>query len=641
MNLADSSFPAETSGTVPHDVHAWIPAKVQALLQALPKASGCYQFYDVQGTLLYVGKAKSLRQRVRSYFAPSRQHTERIEQMVQQIADIHFTTTRNETEALLLEANLIATHQPHYNVLLRHEFRYPWIGISHGDFPRVFITRSPVKGSARAFYGPYLNTQALFELLKVIRKYFPLRQRRFPLFKDRPCMNYTLKLCPGPCQGLVTPEAYEKTLAQLALFLKGHTERLSEQLTQEMYEASERLAFEHAAVVKDRLALVQKTIAKQAIIDTDATRNIDVYAMAYTPELTRMMVARLVVRRGRLIASEPYSLKMNHTASTIPEDLSAESLLRQFLMNHYQDALPEDMPQEIALALELSEGSLDTLTTILQQLKGQKIKLTTPKRGIQKELIALAQQNAHKWFEDALMSTQASEQYDPTLALMHLQESLGLQEFPQRMECYDISHFQGKQTVASMVVFTDGVPDRQAYRRFKIHVAEGMPDDFASMREVISRRLRHLDDWGEPDLIIIDGGKGQLSAAYGVLEAQGMTHLAMVSLAKRLEEVFLPHVSESIQLPHRHPSLMLLQRIRDEAHRFAITYHRQLREKKALTSQLDDISGIGPVRRQKLYKVFKTLKAMQTSTPQAMAQALGVSLPQAEKILDALRDLSS
>ncbi|MFM7469557.1 MAG: excinuclease ABC subunit UvrC [Vampirovibrionales bacterium] len=620
----------------PLKTDAWIPLKVQATLRALPLQPGSYQFYDAEGALLYVGKAKSLRQRVRSYFAPSRKHTERIEQMVQQVAEIRFTTTRNETEALLLEANLIATHQPHYNVLLRHEFRYPWLGVSLGAFPRLFVTRSPVKGTARAFYGPYLNTQSLFELLKVLRKYFPLRQRRFPLFKDRPCMNYTLKLCPGSCQGLITPEAYQVTLAQLDLFLKGHTELLAQQLTQEMYEASERLAFEHAAVVKERLALVQKTVAKQAMIDTDPTRSVDVYALVHTPEMTRVMIARLVVRRGKLIASEPHSFQLQGQTSVFTQ----QALWLQFIIQHYQDKSPEDIPSEVALADELSEDAIETLSRFLHKIKGKKVKLTTPKRGIQKELLAIAMQNAKKWFEDALISVQASQQYDPMLALMQLQEELALQEFPQRIECYDISHFQGKQTVASMVVFTEGVPDRQAYRRFKIQVAEGMPDDFASMREVIARRLTHLDDWGEPDLLVIDGGKGQLSAAYGVLSSAGMTHIPMISLAKRLEEIFQPHQSESVRLSHRHPALMVLQRLRDEAHRFAITYHRQLREKKAVVSQLDEIPGIGPVRRKKLYTYFKTLPAMKKSTPETMAGVLGVSVPQAEKILDALRELS-
>lgn len=602
-------------------------AHLRDTLAALPDAPGCYQMQDAQGRLLYVGKAKNLKHRVRSYFAKSRQHTARIEAMVQQVDRIQTTTTDSETEALLLEANLIATHQPRYNVLLRHEKRYPWLGLSNGPFPRLFVTRTPVKGTAQAFFGPYLNGQELFELIKLIRQHFPLRQRRFPLFKDRPCMNYHLGLCPGPCQDLISTQGYQEIVHQLSQFLRGKTQELSEELRQEMATAAESLNFERAAKLRDRLVLVEKITERQKIVSPDPTRRLDVLGVASAEG--RAVVCRLVVRKGRLIASQPFVLSTPH------EDPG--EILKGALVQVYQQLPTDELPPEVVVRHLPPDA--EQLGAVLGQWRGRSVRLIHAQRGEREELLTMAERNATRWLEDNLLDVAQTQQNDPVQALMALQDILKLPDYLERMECYDISHFQGAQTVASMVTFTDGAPDRAAYRRFKIQCAEGSPDDFASMREVIARRMDHLNDWGEPSLLIIDGGKGQLSAAQESLQRAGMGHIPMISLAKRLEEVFLPGQSVPIHIPHDHPALFLLQRIRDEAHRFAVSYHRTLRERNATKSSLDSIPGIGEVRRKKLYAHFKTVQKMKQASVADIAQVLNLSPAKAEAIYDHLQAL--
>jgi excinuclease ABC subunit C len=617
----------------------------ETALANLPTKPGIYYMYNGDSQLLYVGKAKNLRNRVRSYFQKSAQHTLKVRTMVGLVAYFETLVTDTEVEALILEANVVKTKQPPYNILLKDDKRFPWLVLTDETYPRLLVTRRPQRlGSKSKAFGPYTNSNELYSLLKALRKHFPLRQRRLPLFKDRPCMNFHVKLCPGPCQSLVSVEAYHATVRQVELFLKGQSRQLEQQLSEAMQQASDELAFEKAAELRDRLQIVEQLSHRHKVVSDDVRLNQDVIGVADDGWLAVVMV--LMVREGKLLGNRSFDIGIKH-GETLNE------VLEGFLLPYYKQVPDEALPKEILLPLPLEEPDLlEAWLSERRQASAKpkakttaatafKVNFVWPQRGHGKELLALAQQNAMQRLEQARHDTLVKEARDPLKALLELQEVLDLPHAPHRMECYDISHFQGSQTVASMVVFTDGEPDTAAYRRFKIKSAEGKPDDFESMREVIRRRLEHRDDWGEPDLLIIDGGKGQLSSALESLHAAAWHDQPIISLAKRYEEVFLPGRSEPILLPKTSLALQLLQQIRDEAHRFAITFHRQLRDKKSFSGPLDGVQGIGPKRKAVLLKHFRTWEALQQASVPQLALALSCSQGQALKVYDAIQAVHS
>ncbi|MEB3206165.1 MAG: excinuclease ABC subunit UvrC, partial [Vampirovibrionales bacterium] len=594
---------------------------LEIALKHLADAPGVYQFFDGEGRLLYVGKAKRLKARVRSYFQKGSQLTGRISAMVHQVARLHTIVTDSEAEAFLLESNLIKTHGPKYNILLRDDKRYPWIALSDEPYPRLFVTRNPKKlaRTKTRFFGPYPNSGDMYTLLATIRKVFPLRQRRRPLFKDRPCMNFFIGLCPGPCQQKITPEGYQHTIDQVVLLLKGKTDDLLEELSVEMQAASEAMAFERAAQLRDTHSAIYHLAGEQKVISPDPTLSQDAVGMATNGH--RVAVTILSIRRGKLIRSQSLPYTIVDTIASEAGRAAADSALAQ---EAYSELLTQllgqweylsvDLPDELLLPLSVMDLSLvaEALTARRQRLQpgSRRVSVSVPQRGEKKALIDMATRNAEQSLTLWLQQDAEKLGRDPSEALVQLQEVLDLPDYPRRMECYDISHFQGSHTVASMVVFEEGRAAKDQYRRFKIQIAEGKPDDFANMAEVIRRRFSSKA-WDAPDLVIIDGGKGQLSAACEALEQVrdlgGGPPPAMISLAKRFEEVYVPDQSHPIILPPESPARLLLQQIRDEAHRFAITFHRSLRAKKATLSVLDTLPGLGKARKAKLLERFKTL----------------------------------
>lgn len=603
-------------------------------LKQLPKQPGVYRYYDSHHKLLYVGKAKNLKSRVSSYFHNRGKHqSPRTERLISNINHLELVITDNEYEALILEDNLIKTHRPPYNINLKDDKRYPWIVITDEPFPRVLVTRrmtqrkrySGKQKNKTKVFGPYSNVGAMHATLKVIRKHFPIRQRKKPLFVDRPCMNYSIGTCPGPCQQLITPEDYDHTIEQVTQVLKGQTTSLLKQLHADMQHASESMNFEWAAKCRDRASAIENLLSTQQIANlNDLSASLDVFGHA--ADENRMMAVVWRVREGRLVNSTTHTVLLEH-------GLQPNEALEEFLPHYYGDLTADQLPDEILIdgssqpseQLEwlsewLAEWRLSATNT-----KRSKLPITTPKRGDKAALLEGATRNAKNALDLAQTDAINQLQRDPTAVLHELQTILGLKKPLKRMECYDISHIQGRFTVASMVVFTDGFPDKAEYRRFNIQTAEGMPDDFASMAEALSRRAKRIPDntikmsrnkasWPEPDLIIIDGGKGQLSSAKAAMDANGIGHIPTISLAKRLEEIFIPEESKPIVLPRESSVMYLLQQIRDEAHRFAITSHRKRREKNALASNLDDIPGVGEKRRQQLLAVFNDIEGLKAAS---------------------------
>lgn len=607
---------------------------LQSALSRLPDLPGVYRMYahptstgSGDGQLLYVGKAKNLKNRVRTYFQNPAGLAPKVQALMQQVARFDYIVTDSEVEALILEYNLIKQHRPKYNILLRDDKKFPWIGLSNEPFPRLFITRDP-SGKGR-FFGPYVSSGNMHKTLHVIRKHFPLRQRRKPLFKNRPCMNYSIGTCSGPCQNLVTEAEYAETVKQVVMFLKGKADDLLERLEGEMDRASETLNFELAAKLRDRYQAVQEVMAQQKMFYSDAKVSQDIVAMAH--DMRRCAIVVLNIRRGKLIGSRPHEIPLTHQAT-------AEEAYATFLAQYYQDEEADDLPDEIILQHAAEDEAV--LQDLLSGKKGRKIALTLPRKGIKKDLLELAVKNARETLDQAQNLENKQYRNDPVKALMDLQDALGLPELPVRMECYDISHFQGSQTVASMVVFINGVPDRKSYRRFKINTAEGAPDDFKSMHEVITRRFIRManqeEGWQAPNLVIIDGGKGQLSSAVAALETLGCGNQPIISLAKKFEEVYLPGQSRPILLPRDSSALFVLQQIRDEAHRFAVTYHRTLRDKAAKGSVLDSITGIGEKRKQALLKHFGSVSKIREASVEEISSVPGFNRSAAQSLYNTL-----
>ena len=591
---------------------------VEEKLKLLPDKPGVYIMKNEQGKIIYVGKAVVLKNRVRQYFQSNKNHTPKVRAMVSHIADFEIIMTHSEVEALILECNLIKKHRPRYNISLKDDKSYPYVKVTvQEDFPRVFITRRVLKDGAR-YFGPYTNATAVHESLKLLRRLFPLRTCKH--LQERPCLEYHIKRCLAPCAGKVEKEDYAAMIRAVLLFLEGRTDDVERELQFRMEAAAEAYHFELAARLRDQLLAVRKVAEKQNIV----TGSGDQDAVGMARSELGVVVQIFFIRAGKMIGREHFLLQST-------EEESDEAILAAFLQQYYHRAA--FIPREVLLPLELPEAERGLLESWLSEKKRKaKVQLLCPQRGTKHDIVAMAAGNAQKYLADeAARIKQANDQTRG--AVEELGRYLGLKNPPDRMECFDISHIQGSETVASMVVFEGGLPKKSDYRRFKIQSTEGKPDDFLSMREVTTRRYVGLPENELPDLIVIDGGKGQLSSALEIIRQQaGHKKVPVVGLAKQFELVFREGESEPVVLPRHSQALYLIQRIRDEAHRFAITYHRKLRGKRNLVSVLDHIVGIGPKRRQARWSHFGTLSRIKAASVEALMEAPGMNRPAAEAV---------
>jgi excinuclease ABC subunit C len=602
------------------------PERLEKQLRDIPPVPGVYLMRDGQDNILYIGKSKKLRSRVRSYFREQHHHTPRIYLMVQQITEIEFIVTDTEAEALALEANLVKQHQPHFNVLLKDDKKYPYLCITWSeDYPRIFITRKRRLGNIKdRYYGPYVDTRVLRNTLHLIKRIFPLRQRPKPLFKDRPCLNYDIGRCPGVCQLLISPEEYRKIVQKVAMIFQGRSGELVDHLAEQMEQASEALNFETAAIIRDQIQGLQSLNADQKVSLPDDRVSRDAIALAANSQ--QSCVQLFQIRAGKLVG------RLGFTAQVPPELKSTEMglILQRVLEEHYQSVDPVEIPNEILVQYQLPDESI--LTDWLSDRKGKKVTILTPQRQGKADLIEMVERNAEYELERVQKLRDRN-----TLALENLAAILDLPDLPHRIEGYDISHIQGSDAVASRVVFIQGLPAQQYYRHYKIKnptVHAGHSDDFASLAEVIGRRFRdYATSTDKPDLIMIDGGKGQLSAVVAVLEELNLLEeIRVVSLAKQREEIFLPGESLPLETDSEQPGVQLLRRLRDEAHRFAVSFHRNQRTQRMKRSHLDDIPGLGHHRQKLLLAHFRSLEYIRIATPEQLAEVSEIGPKLAQEI---------
>jgi excinuclease ABC subunit C len=606
------------------------PERLEKRLKEIPTEPGVYLMRDRDDRILYIGKSKKLRSRVRSYFRDSQRLSERIAMMVRQVAEIEFIVTDSEAEALALEANLVKQHQPYFNVLLKDDKKYPYVCITWSeDYPRIFITRKRRKGNEKdRYYGPYVDTRLLRYTLHIVKRVFPLRQRRKPLFKDRPCLNYDLGRCPGVCQELITPEDYRKIVQKVAMVFQGRTNELIEILNTQMAKAAERLDFEQAASYRDKIKALQALHADQKVSLPDDTVSRDAIALAADDK--HACIQLFQIRAGKLVG------RLGFFADA--QSGTPSAILQRVLEDHYASADPVEIPTEILVQHDLSDPEI--LTEWLTTQKGRKVSIIAPQRQTKAELIEMVERNAGYELERTQRLADRN-----TTAMQDLADILDLPELPKRIEGYDISHVQGSNAVGSQVVFIDGVPAKQHYRHYKIkdpHVRSGRSDDFASLAEVLGRRFRKfaqdpsIQRQGNPefpDVVMIDGGKGQLSSVVAVLQdLELLEDVKVISLAKQREEIFLP--GESLPLPtdSEQPGVQLLRRLRDEAHRFAVSFHRQQRTTQMRRSRLDEIPGLGFERQKQLLAHFRSIDYIREASVQQLTEVPGIGTKLAEEI---------
>jgi len=619
------------------------PDRLEARLKEIPPVPGVYFMKDGSDQILYIGKSKKLRSRVRSYFRDGHHHSPRIGLMVMQVTEIEFIVTDTEAEALALEANLVKQHQPHFNVLLKDDKKYPFLCITWSEqYPRIFVTRKRrLSKSKDRYYGPYTDVGTLRRTLHLAKRIFPLRQRPKPLFKDRPCLNYDMGRCPGVCQQLITPEDYHKIVHKVAMVFQGRTTELTEILTQQMEQAAEALNFEQAARLRDQIAGLERIQADQKVSLPDDSISRD--AIALSADSQHACIQLFQIRAGRLVG------RLGFVA-----DAQAEpgEILQRVLEEHYQHVDPVEIPTEILVQHELPEA--DLLAAYLSTAKGRRVNILAPQRQTKAELIEMVERNAA--YELARTQQFADRNAQ---ALLDLAALLDLPDIPRRVEGYDISHIQGSDAVASQVVFVDGIPAKQHYRHYKIKdptVQAGHSDDFASMAEVIQRRFRRYarrgvkeDDRAQtrqpsvlnphagdfPDLVMIDGGKGQLSAVVEALrEMDLLDEVRVVSLAKKREEIFLPGEKQPLEADPEQPGVQLLRRLRDEAHRFAVSFHRQQRSDRMRRSRLAEIPGLGHYRQKQLLGHFRSIDYLREATLAQIQEVPGIGPQLAQQIYD-------
>lgn len=622
------------------------PENIQHILKNLPTSTGVYQMINDKGQVIYVGKAKNLRNRVRSYFQRSNRDP-KVMQMRLNIATIEILILENELIALNTEAQLINAHRPRYNVMWKDDKRYPYIIVhTKADFPKVEITRRINRKDGNRYFGPYASGWAIRETLDALRRAFPYLtcDRDITGQDERACLYYDIKLCGGPCIGAQNQAEYRANIQGLMEVLQGDGHEMMEKLDAEMAEAAEKMNFERAAILRDRVKALQRATMRQYLVGKAGA---DYDALGLAQAEGHALIQLLVIRNGRMIASESFPMEnVEHENGT--------SILESFIKQYYAEA--GSLPAEILLPDAIPEADIIQEWLNLRH-SGRRVKFLVPQRGEKFRLLGRADETAKEQL--ALLQAQwASDTHRQEIALQALQEALRLSEPPNRIECYDISTLQGTATVASRVVFVQGVPRKSEYRRFNIKtIPHDGPDDFHSMREALTRRFgRYVkalnpdeairpggadDDetWRLlPDLLLIDGGKGQLGVAVDVLAEFELTeHVPVASLAKREEELFIPHQSNSIFLPRNNPALHLVQRIRDEAHRFAITANRSQRQKAGLASRLETVAGIGPARRKALLKAFNNdIQAIRDASLEELMTVSGITLTVAEAIKNGL-----
>ncbi len=616
-----------------------ISEHINGILKTLPAKPGCYIMKNAEGKIIYVGKAISLKNRVRSYFHADASHDAKTRRLVHEIADIEWIVVGSELEALILEMNLIKKHRPKYNVRLKDDKRYPYIKIHWADpFPKVTVTRQIVEDGSR-YFGPYTSAWAVYQTLDVLRRIFPYLtcDREITGNDKRACLYYDIRLCNAPCIGAVTQEQYRQTISDLMDFLSGRSDDIITRVQREMEKASDEMRFEKAAILRDKLKALQTVVERQKVVFAADYLDTDVLAMARTDGEACVQI--FFIRGGKLIGREYFILEGT-------EDTADAEVMTQFVKQFYTEAA--NLPQQVLLPEELEEAKI-----ISQWLRsrrgGKKMEFSVPKAGQPHELVEMAAENAAETLR-ALRAQWQADTHKQEQALAELQSALILNEPPNRIECYDVSHTQGIATVGAMVVFSQGVPDKKLYRKFNIESTSiGAPDDFASMEEMLTRRFRRWKSAQEtadqpgakpdasfaflPDLIIVDGGKSQLSRAVKVLEEfELFGKVPVVGLAKQEEEIFFPNKSDSLMLPRHSQALYLVQRIRDEAHRYGITAHRKKRTKLGLASQLDTIPGVGPARRRALLKHFGSMDKIKEASVDELSAVPSMNKLTAESV---------
>ena len=614
-------------------------------LKATPTKPGVYLMRDEIGAVLYVGKAAGLRSRVSSYFAPSANHPRKIANMVGRVTDFEYIVTESEQEALILECNLIKEHQPPYNARLKDDKSYPFIKIDVSeDFPQVYITRRVNKDGSK-YFGPFASAGSVRRTLGLLKKLFPYRSctKVITGTDARPCLDYHIHRCVGPCIGAVDKQEYSEVIDQVILFLEGKTNKVVGSIKQRMLDAAESLEFEKAAVLRDQLTAIEKVNEGQKVLHL-TSENADVIATA--PGTREAWVEVFFIRQGKLIGRDNFLM-----AGT--QDDEPNKILTAFVKQFY-DATPY-VPPRILVQHPLEET--DGIVKWLREKRQGSVRVHVPQRGEKRRLVQMVAENAEQGFEQ-LRVKQMSDTAAMDAAISELQEALSLPNPPRRIECYDISNIQGTNAVGSMVVFEEGKPKKAHYRRFQIKSVKGV-DDYSMMREMLTRRFKRLSKsrrprnsenkpdtplqpvsktnggnaWGiEPDLVLIDGGKGHLGAALQIFLELGINDIPLASLAKENEELFIPMMSEGIMLPRNSQGLYLVQRARDEAHRFAITFHRERRSKKSVQSALDLVPGIGPKRKRMLIRRFGSVRGVSSASVEEIASVPGMTLTLARSI---------
>jgi len=625
---------------------------LKSRLSEIPKSSGCYLFKDIHNNLLYIGKSKKLRSRVSSYFNNFSDLTPRLSLMVRQITEIEIIVTDSEYEALNLESNLIKTNKPYFNILLKDDKKYPYLCITWSEkYPRIFITRRRRnRNNLDRYYGPYVDVGLLRRTLFTIKKIFPLRQRPRPVYKDRTCLNYSIGRCPGVCQEVISSDDYKKIIKQVSMIFQGRNDDLEIFLQKKMLQFSNDLDYENAAKIRDQISGLKLLTESQKISIPDSSINRDIFGIVSEKNVASIQIFQM--RSGKLIGRIGYSQKLNNEDENL--------ILQRVLEEHYMNVEGVEIPSEILIQYKLPKQI--TIEDWLTELRKKKVKIIIPKRNKKHETVEMVLKNAKLELDRILNGI-----HDNESSIEDLAQILELSGQPKRIEGYDISHIQGTDPVASQVVFIDGIPSKQHYRKYKIkdpNVFIGHSDDFASIYEVIHRRFRKwsrfkksggdfsilndktsskldnelLSDW--PDLIMIDGGKGQLNAAIKALKELNLEEeVTICSLAKKNEEIFIPGFTKSLDTDVNQKGVLLLRRVRDEAHRFALSFHRDKRSKRMNRSQLSQISGLGPSRIRELLEHFKSIDAIRIASKEDLSKVKGLGKNSVNDIYEYFHEL--
>ena len=625
---------------------------LKSRLSEIPKSSGCYLFKDIDNNLLYIGKSKKLRSRVSSYFNNYSDLTPRLSLMVRQITEIEIIVTDSEYEALNLESNLIKTNKPYFNILLKDDKKYPYLCITWSEkYPRIFITRRRRnRNNLDRYYGPYVDVGLLRRTLFTIKKIFPLRQRPRPVYKDRTCLNYSIGRCPGVCQEVISSDDYKKIMKQVSMIFQGRNDDLEIFLQKKMLQFSNDLDYENAAKIRDQISGLKLLTESQKISIPDSSINRDIFGIVSEKNVASIQIFQM--RSGKLIGRIGYSQKLNNEDENL--------ILQRVLEEHYMNVEAVEIPSEILIQYNLPKQA--TIEDWLTELRKKKVKILIPKRNKKHETVEMVLKNAKLELDRIINGIQDNES-----SIEDLAQILELSEQPKRIEGYDISHIQGSDPVASQVVFIDGIPSKQHYRKYKIkdpNVFIGHSDDFASIYEVIHRRFKKwsrfkksggdfsilndktnskldnelLSDW--PDLIMIDGGKGQLNAAIKALKELNLEEeVTICSLAKKNEEIFIPGFTKSLDTDENQKGVLLLRRVRDEAHRFALSFHRDKRSKRMNRSQLSQISGLGPSRIRELLEHFKSIDAIRIASKEDLSKVKGLGKNSVNDIYEYFNEL--